>query len=110
MATPETRAKNQVKRTIERVCRRRGLAYSIDWHAGTVFSNTLDATGVIAGHPVAIEVKRFDENCEPTGRQKLRMREFRDAGAAVFDIVDLTSLAYFERWLETLEPREAYEL
>jgi hypothetical protein len=64
---------------------------------------------VVAGHPVAIEVKRFDDSEKPTGRQKLVMREFREAGAAVFDIVDLTSLAYFTHWLQTVEPREAYQ-
>lgn len=108
MTTPEARAKDKIKRVIERVCKERNLPFKLDWHAGSAFSNTLDATGAIAGHPVVIEVKRFDENESPTARQKMNMREFRQAGAAVFDIVDLTSLAYFELWLQTVEPRTAY--
>lgn len=108
MSTPESRAKDKAKRMIEQVCTRRGLAYKIDWHAGSAFSSTLDATGVVAGHPLVIEVKRFDENESPTARQRINMRQFREAGAFVVDLVDETALAYLKHWLETLEPREAY--
>lgn len=106
--TPEDKAKNEIKKALEQVCTQRGLTYKIDWHAGSAFSSTLDGTGCVAGHPVAIEVKRFDANEEPTTRQRINMREFRAAGAAVFLINDRTALAYFRDWLETLEPREAY--
>jgi hypothetical protein len=108
MSTPESRAKDKAKRMIEQVCARRGLAYKIDWHAGSAFSSTLDATGVVAGHPLVIEVKRFDENESPTARQRINMRQFHEAGAFVVDLVDETALAYLKHWLETLEPREAY--
>ncbi len=106
--TPENKAKDAIKKVLKEVCEARGLQYRIDWHAGSQFTSTLDGTGVVAGHAVVIEVKRFDENESPTTRQRINMREFGDAGAAVFDIIDLTSLNYFRHWLETLEPREAY--
>lgn len=106
--TPENKAKDAIKKVLDEVCKQRGLKYRIDWHGGSPFTTTLDGTGVVAGHAVVIEVKRFDENCIPTSRQSINMREFGEAGAAVFDIVDLTALAYFRHWLETLEPREAY--
>lgn len=70
--------------------------------------STLDATGVIAGHPFVAEVKRMDDNESPTGRQQLKMKAFREAGAYVFDLVDPTSLLRLREWLEALEPREAF--
>ncbi len=106
--TPENKAKDAVKHALQEICARRNLQYRIDWHAGSQFTTTLDGTGVVAGHPVVIEVKRFDDNAVPTARQRINMREFAAAGAVVFDIIDLTSLAYFRFWLETLEPREPY--
>lgn len=103
--TPEDKAKDIVKRVIEEVCTRRGLAYEIDWHAGSAFETTLDATGVVAGHPFIAEVKRFDENCELTGRQNMKRGDFQAAGAKVFDLIDLTAVENLRLWLETLEPR-----
>lgn len=103
--TPEDKAKDIVKRVIADVCGRRGLRYEIDWHAGSAFENTLDGTGVVAGHPFICEIKRFDENCDLTGRQKMKRKAFQEAGAKVFDIVDLTAVESLRHWLETLEPR-----
>lgn len=107
--TPETRAKKLVKETLDRVCRERGLTYKVDWFAGTAFVNNLDAGGVVAGHPVYIEVKRFDEPANLTERQRLRKREYEMAGAFVHAIVDETSLEFFRWWLMTLEPREPHD-
>lgn len=107
--TPEDKAKDIVKKTITEVCTRRGLAFEIDWHAGSAFENTLDGTGVVAGHPFVCEIKRFDTNEDLTGRQKLKRKAFQAAGAHVFDLIDLTSVEYLRMWLETLEPREPYE-
>lgn len=106
--TPEDKAKDATKDVIKEVCERRGLKFRIDWNAGSAFMSTLDAVGVIAGHPFIAEIKRHDENEVPTGRQKINMREFRAAGAFVHDIVDVTSLHYLREWLETLEPRNPH--
>lgn len=109
-STPENQAKAATKRVIEEVCKRRGLKYSIDWNAGSPFMSMLDASGVIAGHPFVAEVKRFDVSKPLTARQKMRKKEYEEAGAFVHDIVDPTSLKYLEQWLETLEPREPHSL
>lgn len=107
-STPESKAKDAVKKIIKEVCDRRGLTFRVDWHAGSAFERTLDGTGVIAGHPFIAEIKRFDENMELTTRQQIDKEAFEKAGAFVFDIVDRTSLVYLEYWLETLEPREPH--
>lgn len=107
--TPEDKAKDIVKDVIKDVCRRRGLHYEIDWHAGSAFENTLDGTGVVAGHPFICEIKRFDTNEDLTGRQKMKRKAFQRAGAKVFDLIDLTSVERLREWLETLEPREPYD-
>ena len=107
--TPENAAKAEAKALIEEVCKRRGLAFKIDWHAGSAFESTLDGTGAIAGHPFVCEVKRFDSNEEPTARQKLQMADYAKAGVKVFDLVDRTALHSLRYWLETLEPREPHD-
>lgn len=107
-ATPEAKAKKKTKDLIEEVCGRRGLRYRIDWNAGSAFMSTLDAVGVIAGHPFIAEQKRFDENEELTTRQARHKRDFEAAGAFVHDLVDETALEYLREWLETLEPREPH--
>lgn len=107
--TPEDKAKDIVKGVIKEVCGRRGLAYEIDWHAGSAFASTLDGTGVIAGHPFVCEIKRFDENEDLTGRQKMKARAFTAAGAKVFDLIDLTAVESLRLWLETLEPRSPHD-
>jgi hypothetical protein len=106
--TPEQRVKNRTKALIKMVCAARGLQYRIDWNAGSAFMSTLDAVGVIAGHPFIAELKRFDTNEEPTSRQHMHIDAFRAAGAFVHIINDETSLAYLHEWLLTLEPREPH--
>lgn len=109
--TPEDKVKDRIKATIEEVCARRGMEFCIDWHAGTMFTTTLDATGVVAGHPFILEAKRFDDpDADLTGRQKVKASEFRRAGATVHTVVDETALRYLRNWLEQLEPREPFEL
>lgn len=108
--TPEDKAKDATKAVIEEVCARRGFDHRIDWNAGSAFMNTLDAVGVIAGHPFIAEIKRHDQNEQLTSRQKVNKREFEAAGAFVHDIVDPTSLHYLREWLETLEPRLPHHL
>jgi hypothetical protein len=109
MSTPESRVKDKVKRLLKQVAAQRGVAYRMDWNAGSAYMNTLDGVGVFAGNALVMEIKRFDENETPTARQQLNLRDFRAAGAATFDIVDETALAYLKYWLETVEPREPYE-
>jgi hypothetical protein len=106
--TPEAKAKDAARKIIKEVCKARGLEFRIDWNAGSEFMSTLDATGVIAGHPFIAEVKRMDENKAPNARQRLHIAAFRRAGAYVHDLVDPTSLNYLREWLETLEPRDPH--
>jgi hypothetical protein len=108
-ATPETKAKIMTKKVIADVCCERGLTARIDWHAGTGFTSTLDATGVISGHPFVCEVKRFDEEGELTQRQRMDIQRWRDAGAYVHVLEDETALLSLRYWLETLEPREPHD-
>jgi len=107
--TPEQAVKDDTKKLIKAVCDQRNLDYRIDWNAGSAFMSTLDAVGVIAGHPFIAELKRFDENEEPTARQRMHIAAFRKAGAFVHIINDRTSLRYLEEWLQTLEPREPHD-
>ena len=107
--TPEDRVKKETKTLIERICKQRGLEYEIDWHAGSAFEQTLDATGVIAGHPFISELKRFDQDAKLTGRQKLKVAAFRKAGAFVHVITEPQCLVYLAHWLETLTPRHPHE-
>lgn len=107
--TPEDKAKDEIKAVIKEVCAARGLHFRIDWHAGSAYESTLDATGVVAGHPFVLEAKRFDENEDLTGRQKLHRKEYERAGAKVFDLIDRTALHALRYWLETLEPREPHD-
>lgn len=107
--TPEQQVKDETKAIIKEVCGRRNLSYRIDWNAGSAFMSTLDGVGVIAGHPFIAELKRFDENEEPTGRQRMHIAAFRKAGAFVHVINDRTALLYLRYWLETLEPREPHD-
>lgn len=111
MATqPEKHTKKKAKDIIDRVCKARGLKYRIDWNAGSGFMSTLDAVGVIAGHPFVCEAKRIDGKASPlTARQEMHVADFRAAGAFVHVLEDPTSLCYLEYWLETLEPREPHD-
>lgn len=111
MATqPEKYTKDKAKKIIERVCAERGMKYRIDWNAGSGFMSTLDAVGVIAGHPFVCEAKRIDGKASPlTPRQQMHVQSFRAAGAFVHVLEDPTSLAYLEHWLQTLEPREPHD-
>ena len=103
--TPENAAKAKVKRAIKDICSRRALPYKIDWHAGNMYTSTVDATGVIAGNAVAIELKRFDGKGKVTERQLMCLDAFKLAGAHAFIIDSLQSFESFKGWLENLEPR-----
>lgn len=108
-ATPETKAKNRIKKLAKAIMDERGLPSTLVWNAGAGYGvSTVDCTGVIAGHPVAIEVKRFDGKGKLTGRQKQTLREYRDAGAYILVIEDDASLRQFLLWLMTLEPRTSF--
>lgn len=111
MATqPEKYTKTQAKKLIKEVCARRGLNYRIDWNAGSGFMSTLDAVGVIAGHPFVCEAKRIDGEASPlTARQEMHVADFKAAGAFVHILDDPTALAYLEFWLESLQPREPHD-
>lgn len=105
--TPEVKAKDAIKARIKLRCEELGLVAELDWHAGTEELRTVDATGVISGHPVAIEVKRFDGRNRATDLQKMKLQKFMDAGAATFLIDSEVALAQFDLWLCTLKPRSS---
>lgn len=99
--TPENSAKAKVKKAIADYCTQARVPNKIVWNAGTNYGEqTVDATGVIGGIPVAIEVKRFDGKGKVTGRQRLFLREWHAAGGASFLIEDEASLAEFVDWLK----------
>ena len=108
-ATPEVQAKKLIKRRMEEVLKRRQLQAKLTWAGGSPYggATTVDLTGVIAGHPIAIEVKRFDGDGKLTARQKMDLRDFAEAGAFSMVIDSEASLSVFIAWLETLEPRDS---
>jgi len=105
---PEVRAKDAIKATLNEVCARRGLHHKGVWNAGAAFGvATLDYTGVVAGHALVIEAKRFDGKGKgATTRQKVDLEEFRVAGAATWLIDSELVLKAFRHWLENLVPRQ----
>lgn len=105
--TPETRAKKATKDLIERLCKLYQRPYKLTWNAGAGYGmTTLDATGVIAGWAVAIEIKRFDGEGHLTKRQEMDLRDFDKAGAVTWVIDSERSLNIFGGWLCLLVPRE----
>lgn len=106
MATPEVKAKNRIKRALQAVLDRRRLSHKLHWNGGGLVGTTrLDLDGVIAGHPLSIEVKRFDNKGKLSARQKMDIQEYRAAGAFSMVVDDEHSLSIFIAWVETIEPR-----
>lgn len=105
--TPEGLFKKRIQREIKRICSERGIKHKLIWNAGASYGVArLDADGPVAGWPVVLEVKRPDGKGKGlTGRQKLSMREYREAGAIAFAIVDEASLQDFLLWLSVVRPR-----
>lgn len=90
---------------IARVCTARGFKYKLVYNAGAAFGvPTVDVTGVIAGWPVAIELKRFDGKGKLTGRQRADLTEFDDAGAATWVVDSERSMMVVEGWLMLISP------
>lgn len=105
-ATPEVRAKNRIKKAMMEIIEQRKLPHKIYWNAGTGFGPArLDCDGVIAGHPFALEVKRFDGKGVLRTRQKVNLAEYAAAGACSRLIDNEVSLELFLTWIATLEPR-----
>lgn len=103
--TPESASKALVKSEVERVCTERGLRWVLTWHAGDIYTSTLDATGVIAGYAVVIEVKRFDKKGKTTLRQALLLQQYKEAGAKSVLLDSHAALADFVRWLYQIDVR-----
>lgn len=107
-ATPETKFKETIKRRLAEILKRRNLPAKLVWNAGAGYGvATLDLTGVIAGHPIAIEVKRPDGEGKLTARQKSDIRDYAECGAFTMVIDDEHSLSVFLAWVEVLEPRNS---
>jgi hypothetical protein len=106
---PEAQFKKHIKKMVQLALIGRQLHSKLVWSAGSAFggADTLDLTGVIAGHPVAIEVKRPDGKGQLTTRQKLCLREFHDAGAFAMVIEDDVTLQFFIDWIGNLNPRSS---
>lgn len=104
--TPEVKAKNRIKKEIARILKERNLPAKIIWNAGNAMGVArLDCDGVVAGHPFAIEVKRFDKPGKVTARQVCDVNEYSKAGAFSMIVQDEDSLAVFLGWLRVIEPR-----
>ena len=92
-ATPEVKAKRQIQAVLKEYADK-GLAMKLTWNAGAAFGTpTVDCTGVIAGVPVAFEVKRFDGKGKLTARQLSDLKEFHAAGAVTMLLDSPESLA-----------------
>lgn len=79
--TPENIVKDRVKDLFE-AYEKMGVKLKLHWKAGAHYGVAdLDAVGVIAGIPVALELKRFDGKGKTTKRQELDLKEYRAAGA-----------------------------
>lgn len=107
-ATPETAFKQHIKKELAKILKRRNLPAKLSWNAGAGYGTaTLDCTGVIAGHPVAIEVKRPDQKGKLTARQVADLRDYSECGAFTMVIDSDYTLSIFLLWVETLEPRDS---
>ena len=105
-AAPEVRAKDRIKRELKKVLDARKLPYKIHFNGGTLTGTPrLDLDGVIAGHPLSIEIKRFDGKGKITGRQKMDVAEYTEAGAFSMIVDSEFTLQVFLVWVRTLEPR-----
>jgi hypothetical protein len=104
--TPEVKAKNRIKKEIQKILFARKLPAKIIWNAGNGLGvSRLDCDGVVAGHPFAIEVKRFDKSGKTTARQISDVHEYNKAGAFSMIVEDEESLTVFLGWLRVIEPR-----
>lgn len=104
--TPEGKFKAKIRKRLHLVLAERGLPSKLLWNAGTGYgSDTVDLTGVIAGHAIAIEVKREDGKGKLTNRQVLTLRDFMAAGAFAMVVDDEHSLSVFLAWVKSIEPR-----
>lgn len=100
-ATPETKAKQAVKKVLDEF--KGTLKMKLTWNAGAAFGPaTLDCTGVIAGVAFAIEVKRLDGQGKLTARQFADLCEYRDAGAVAMVIEDAEGLEHLRACLRAL--------
>lgn len=107
--TPEVKVKNRIKREIAKILKARSLKAKIIWNAGNGLGvSRLDCDGVVAGHPFAIEVKRFDKRGKITARQVSDIYEYNEAGAFSMVVEDEESLAIFLGWLRTIKPRSEW--
>lgn len=94
--TPENNAKQQVKDAIKAS----GLPTKIVWNSGNPYGErTVDATGVINGWPVAIEVKRFDGKGTTYAWQTSFLFDWAKGGGVAFMVQDEASLKFFADWL-----------
>lgn len=99
-STPEVKAKRKIQ-SLLKFFEAAGLKMKLTWNAGAAFgSATLDCTGVIAGVPVAIEVKRFDGKGKLTARQAMDLKEFREAGGISMLLDSDAALAHLGAFLD----------
>ena len=105
--TPEGKFKTRIQRETKKIVDERKLPVILIWNAGARYGvPRVDCDGVVAGWAVAIEVKRPDgKGSPPTARQLITLRDYRLAGARVFQIVDEDSLQHWLAWLRLVPMR-----
>lgn len=100
--TPESRVKVKVKKLLKQYSPMR-----IDMPVpGGYGKTTLDFIVTFRGKVIVIETK--DEGKDPTGLQRSHLREFRDAGAAVFVLRGLedAGFGYLKALLDILSTKD----
>jgi hypothetical protein len=98
MSTPEAAAKHKIQHGLK-LLRKQGLRHKLIWNAGASYGEPrVDCDGPVEGIAVAIEVKRFDGKGRLSGRQKLTLKEYAEAGAEVFVIDSHESMQAFFAW------------
>lgn len=103
--TPETIVKDRFKAMMAKICALRGIIAKLTYNAGAAYgTTTLDVTGVIAGWPVVVELKRFDGKGKLTGRQRLDLNEFAAAGSLTWVIDTEDKFNVFFGWVALVQP------
>ena len=100
MATPETQAKDGIKRRLKELKKRFPKQIKCWWYPGAAYmEDTVDCMGWVNSYPFAIEVKRYDGKGDTTKRQMVTLRECCDAGAYTQIVDSPEQEDRFIRWL-----------
>lgn len=104
MSTPETKAKAQIRKMIDRVAKELGIAYWMHVPGAGGYGSTpgLDYHLVWCGFFIGIEAKRFDGLGTTTGRQHVTIRDIRAGGGEAFLVDSELMLNTLEQYMRRL--------